>query len=261
MVWKVLVFSLCLYFSIPRPARNPFGEHRLPGDIGWPTCQNQENIWRSNQWCQTQVTLRNSTKDDDAKWKVLKARRYLFCFWTKQVSKISQWHCWRLQHSKFRSDSLYLLRCPVTSNRLRWFDWWVHLQIRVTPPTHLITAVAVLMPSSCQRTWNQKVDMGISSADMWILSHPRVFSHVSGFMNQFYLCIHVYSYKLLLAADKTTHLIGVPETFLISAISGVIWAFFSAQPIIVIGVTGPVLIFEESLFQVRVLNLQNLRIF
>ena len=40
------------------------------------------------------------------------------------------------------------------------------------------------------------------------------------------------------------------ETFLMNSVCGLIFAFVSAQPMIVIGVTGPILVFEESLYKV-----------
>ena len=53
------------------------------------------------------------------------------------------------------------------------------------------------------------------------------------------------------SGEKTEKWIGVSETFLMSSICGLIYAFFSAQPLIIIGVTGPILVFEESLYKVQ----------
>ena len=39
-----------------------------------------------------------------------------------------------------------------------------------------------------------------------------------------------------------------------SSMCGLIFAFFSAQPMIIIGVTGPILVFEESLYKVIALE-------
>lgn len=51
-----------------------------------------------------------------------------------------------------------------------------------------------------------------------------------------------------LLGDKTKNLIGVPETLVATSIAGIIFSFLSGQPLMIIGVTGPVLLFDESLF-------------
>eukprot|EP00095_Tigriopus_kingsejongensis_P009937 maker-scaffold1000_size72005-snap-gene-0.9 protein:Tk09937 transcript:maker-scaffold1000_size72005-snap-gene-0.9-mRNA-1 annotation:"anion exchange" len=51
-----------------------------------------------------------------------------------------------------------------------------------------------------------------------------------------------------LTSDKTAGLIGIPETLIMSAVGGLIFALFAGQPLIVTGVTGPVLLFDEALF-------------
>ncbi len=43
---------------------------------------------------------------------------------------------------------------------------------------------------------------------------------------------------------------GVSEMILGSALCGIVFALFSGQPITIIGVTGPILVFEETLFMV-----------
>ncbi|XP_071552429.1 anion exchange protein 2-like isoform X2 [Panulirus ornatus] len=49
--------------------------------------------------------------------------------------------------------------------------------------------------------------------------------------------------------DKMDNYIGVGECLLISAVNGVIFALFAAQPLLIIGATGPLMIFDMSLYQ------------
>nr|XP_018917358.1 PREDICTED: band 3 anion exchange protein isoform X1 [Bemisia tabaci]XP_018917359.1 PREDICTED: band 3 anion exchange protein isoform X1 [Bemisia tabaci]XP_018917360.1 PREDICTED: band 3 anion exchange protein isoform X1 [Bemisia tabaci] len=51
-----------------------------------------------------------------------------------------------------------------------------------------------------------------------------------------------------LLADKTSNLMGISETLVSTAIMGVIFALFAGQPLVIIGTTGPLLLFDESLF-------------
>lgn len=43
---------------------------------------------------------------------------------------------------------------------------------------------------------------------------------------------------------------GVSEMLVSTAICGVVFSLLSGQPLIIIGATGPVLVFEEALFKV-----------
>jgi solute carrier family 4 anion exchanger 3 len=45
---------------------------------------------------------------------------------------------------------------------------------------------------------------------------------------------------------------GVTEMLISTAICGVIFALFSGQPLIVIGATGPIIVFEEALYKVSI---------
>ena len=54
-----------------------------------------------------------------------------------------------------------------------------------------------------------------------------------------------------ITVDKTKLLIGISETLISTAIAGVIFSLFSCQPLIIVGTTGPVLLFDEALFSVR----------
>ena len=54
-----------------------------------------------------------------------------------------------------------------------------------------------------------------------------------------------------LLGSKTQGLIGIPETIITSAVAGILFALFAGQPLIITGVTGPVLLYDEALFQFR----------
>ncbi|XP_013869373.1 solute carrier family 4 member 1b (Diego blood group) [Austrofundulus limnaeus] len=51
-----------------------------------------------------------------------------------------------------------------------------------------------------------------------------------------------------LLADKVDNMMGVSELLLSTSIQGIIFCFVSAQPILVIGFSGPLLVFEEAFF-------------
>lgn len=51
-----------------------------------------------------------------------------------------------------------------------------------------------------------------------------------------------------LMSDKTKNLIGISETLVSASFTGVIMALFSTQPLVIIGTTGPLLLFDQSLY-------------
>uniref|UniRef100_A0A4W5RKQ0 Anion exchange protein n=1 Tax=Hucho hucho TaxID=62062 RepID=A0A4W5RKQ0_9TELE len=51
-----------------------------------------------------------------------------------------------------------------------------------------------------------------------------------------------------LLADKTEHMMGVSELMISTCVQGIIFAFIAAQPTLVIGFSGPLLVFEEAFF-------------
>ncbi len=53
------------------------------------------------------------------------------------------------------------------------------------------------------------------------------------------------------AGEKTNRLIGVSESLVAAFGCGVLFALFSGQPLLILGASGPVLVFEESLYKVR----------
>ena len=57
-----------------------------------------------------------------------------------------------------------------------------------------------------------------------------------------------------LMGEKTNNLIGMSETLMSTAGAGVFFALISGQPLIPIGPTGPLLVFDEILFGVSMEN-------
>lgn len=53
-----------------------------------------------------------------------------------------------------------------------------------------------------------------------------------------------------LMSDKTDNLIGISETLVATCIAGIIFALLAGQPLVIVGTTGPLLLFDESLFNV-----------
>uniref|UniRef100_A0A3Q1GMS0 Anion exchange protein n=1 Tax=Acanthochromis polyacanthus TaxID=80966 RepID=A0A3Q1GMS0_9TELE len=51
-----------------------------------------------------------------------------------------------------------------------------------------------------------------------------------------------------LLADKVEDMMGVPELLISTSIQGIIFCFVAAQPVLVIGFSGPLLVFEEAFF-------------
>lgn len=54
-------------------------------------------------------------------------------------------------------------------------------------------------------------------------------------------------------ADKTEKMMGVSELMVSTAIQGVIFCLIAAQPVLVIGFSGPLLVFEEAFFAVCII--------
>ena len=53
-----------------------------------------------------------------------------------------------------------------------------------------------------------------------------------------------------LLSEKTHGWLGLSESILATAIGGILFGFCSGQPLMIVGVTGPVLLFEETIFSV-----------
>jgi len=56
-----------------------------------------------------------------------------------------------------------------------------------------------------------------------------------------------------LLEKKTKSNMGVMETLLATSFSGVLFGLTSGQPLMIIGTTGPILVFEEATFNVILL--------
>jgi solute carrier family 4 anion exchanger 2 len=57
-----------------------------------------------------------------------------------------------------------------------------------------------------------------------------------------------------LMSDKTHNVIGISETLVSCSCTGVIMALFATQPLVIIGTTGPLLLFDESLYNFCLTN-------
>lgn len=56
---------------------------------------------------------------------------------------------------------------------------------------------------------------------------------------------------VLPAGEKTQDLIGVSELIISTSLQGVLFCLLGAQPLLIIGFSGPLLVFEEAFFTVR----------
>lgn len=61
----------------------------------------------------------------------------------------------------------------------------------------------------------------------------------------------------LLLGEKTEGLIGVSELIVSTAVQGVIFCLLGAQPLLVVGFSGPLLVFEEAFYSVSGLSRNN----
>lgn len=52
-----------------------------------------------------------------------------------------------------------------------------------------------------------------------------------------------------LMSDKTQNMIGISETLVATSVAGIVFALISGQPLVIVGSTGPLLLFDESLFE------------
>lgn len=57
-------------------------------------------------------------------------------------------------------------------------------------------------------------------------------------------------FRSRVAGEKTGGLIGVSELIVATALQGLVFSVLSAQPLLVIGFSGPLLVFEEAYFNV-----------
>lgn len=60
----------------------------------------------------------------------------------------------------------------------------------------------------------------------------------------------LYQTRTLFQAEKTHRWLGVSEMLVGVSIIGLVFAIFSGQPLLIVGATGPLLVFEEALSEV-----------
>ena len=54
----------------------------------------------------------------------------------------------------------------------------------------------------------------------------------------------------MFTGEKTYDNLGVKETVISTSLCGIVFALLAGQPLMIIGATGPVLVFEQSLYMV-----------
>lgn len=54
------------------------------------------------------------------------------------------------------------------------------------------------------------------------------------------------------AGDKTEGLMGVSELIVATAVQGILFCLLGAQPLLVVGFSGPLLVFEEAFYSVSI---------
>ena len=55
-------------------------------------------------------------------------------------------------------------------------------------------------------------------------------------------------------ADKTNNRLGVNEMLMASSVNGFLFGFVSGQPLMILGPTGPFLVFEEMVYDVNIFS-------
>lgn len=68
-----------------------------------------------------------------------------------------------------------------------------------------------------------------------------------------FVCTLIWFLKTLFTflGEKTDNWMGLVEMMLSTSVCGMVFSLASGQPLMIIGGTGPVLIFEEYLYKVR----------
>lgn len=65
--------------------------------------------------------------------------------------------------------------------------------------------------------------------------------------------IKIITFCLRVSAEKTQKSIGISETLVATSVSGIIFSLFSGQPLLIVGTTGPLLLFDDALYKVIVI--------
>merc|ERR1719427_1074045 len=96
--------------------------------------------------------------------------------------------------------------------------------------------------------------------------YPQFLSDIKDGLNSQCLAATIFIYFAALSGaiafggimgDKTNNDIGVSETLVVTCACGVIFALFSGCPLIIIGTTGPVLLYDEALYDFCKKNMPN----
>jgi len=96
--------------------------------------------------------------------------------------------------------------------------------------------------------------------------YPQFLSDIKDGLNSQCLAATIFIYFAALSGaiafggimgDKTNNDIGVSETLVVTCACGIIFALFSGCPLIIIGTTGPVLLYDEALYNFCKDNLPN----
>merc|ERR1719481_1188256 len=96
--------------------------------------------------------------------------------------------------------------------------------------------------------------------------YPQFLSDIKDGLNSQCLAATIFIYFAALSGaiafggimgDKTNNDIGVSETLVVTCACGIIFALFSGCPLIIIGTTGPVLLYDEALYNFCTANLPN----
>jgi len=79
-----------------------------------------------------------------------------------------------------------------------------------------------------------------------VVANVKIIAHLC--VSLFVLLMHIHC---VATGSKTDKWMGVSEMLLCTSICGVLFALLSAQPLVIIGATGPIIVFEEALFKVN----------
>lgn len=136
-------------------------------------------------------------------------------------------------HNAWRLSSSFILRhCPL---QLLLGDFWV---------SNLFYAMISICSPKC-------LFILLSFKHFVSLHHPHV-TYLSIICSTSTLClldptlVHVSS-----SGEKTKGLLGVSELIIGTCLQGVIFCLLGAQPLLVVGFSGPLLVFEEAFYTVR----------
>ena len=68
--------------------------------------------------------------------------------------------------------------------------------------------------------------------------------------DRYYVCYNIHTISQLCIDTDTEGWMGVKEALIATSITGMIFSLIAAQPLLLLGITGPMMIFEECLHDV-----------